>query len=142
MPARDSSEFGVERLLAICRSWALFTFCGARTASPARTERARPFLAMEEVTQPRVYVWTCVALLALLALTWAIAYVDLGPFNLIAALAVAIAKAIIIALFFMHIKGSSRLLHLAAVAGVIWLLFLISLTLGDYSTRGWVPLNH
>lgn len=58
------------------------------------------------------------------------------------ALAVAITKAIVIALFFMHIKGSSRLLHLAAVAGVIWLLFLISLTLGDYSTRGLVPLNH
>jgi cytochrome c oxidase subunit 4 len=85
---------------------------------------------------------TCIALLALLALTWMIAYVDLGPFNLIVALAVAIAKAIVIALFFMHIKGSSHLLHLAAVAGVIWLLFLISLTLGDYYTRGWVPLNH
>ena len=97
---------------------------------------------MEEVTQPKVYVRTCVVLLALLALTWAIAYVDLGPFNLIVALAVAIAKAIVIALFFMHIKGSSRLLHLAAVAGMIWLLFLISLTLGDYITRGWVPLNH
>ena len=97
---------------------------------------------MEEVVRPKVYVLTCIALLALLALTWAIAYVDLGPFNLIVALAVAIAKVIIIALFFMHIKGSSRLLHFAAVAGVIWLLFLISLTLGDYATRGWVPLNH
>jgi cytochrome c oxidase subunit IV len=97
---------------------------------------------MEKVVEWKVYVWTCIALLALLALTWAIAYVDLGPFNLIVALAVAIAKAIIIALFFMQIKGSSRLLHLAAVAGVIWLLFLISLTLGDYATRGWVPLNH
>ena len=97
---------------------------------------------MEKVVQPKVYVRTCVALLALLALTWAIAYVDLGPFNLIVALAVAIAKALIIALFFMHIKGSSRLLHLAAVAGVIWLLIMISLTLGDYMTRGWVPLNH
>ena len=97
---------------------------------------------MEPVVRPKVYVWTCIALLVLLAVTWAVAYVDLGPFNLIVALAVAIAKAIVIALFFMHIKGSSRLLHLAAVAGVIWLLFLISLTLGDYSTRGWVPLNH
>jgi cytochrome c oxidase subunit 4 len=97
---------------------------------------------MEKVVQSKVYVWTCIALLALLALSWAIAYVDLGLFNLIVALAVAIAKAIIIALFFMHIKGSSRVLHLAAVAGVIWLLFLISLTLGDYITRGWVPLNH
>jgi cytochrome c oxidase subunit 4 len=97
---------------------------------------------MEEVVPPKVYLRTCIALLALLAVTWAIAYVDLGPFNLIVALAVAVAKAIVIALFFMHIKGSSRLLHLAAVAGLIWLLFLISLTLGDYFTRGWVPLNH
>ncbi|MBO0694631.1 MAG: cytochrome C oxidase subunit IV family protein [Verrucomicrobia bacterium] len=97
---------------------------------------------MEKVVQPKVYVRTCIALLALLALTWAIAYIDLGPFNLIVALAVAIAKAIVIALFFMHIKGSSRILHLAAVAGVIWLFIMISLTLSDYSTRGWVPLNH
>jgi len=97
---------------------------------------------MEKVVEPKVYIWTCIALLALLALTWAIAYVDLGPFNLIVALAVAITKAMLIALFFMHIKGSSRLLHLAAVVGVIWLLIMVSLTLGDYSTRGWVPLNH
>jgi cytochrome c oxidase subunit 4 len=89
---------------------------------------------MEKIVEPKVYVWTCVALLALLAATWVIAYVDLGPFNLIVALAVAIVKAILIALFFM--------LHLAAVAGAIWLLFLISLTLGDYLTRGWVPLDH
>jgi cytochrome c oxidase subunit 4 len=81
-------------------------------------------------------------LLVLLALMWMIAYVDLEPFNLIVALAVAITKAIVIALFFMHIKGSSWLLRLAATAGVIWLLILLSLTLGDYITRGSVPLNH
>ncbi|PYL55752.1 MAG: hypothetical protein DMF29_00775 [Verrucomicrobia bacterium] len=97
---------------------------------------------MEEIIQPKTYLRTCAGLLALLGLTWMIAYVDLGPFNLIAALAVAIIKAILIALFFMHIKGSSRLLHLAAVAGLMWLLILISLTLSDYFTRGWVPLNH
>jgi cytochrome c oxidase subunit 4 len=97
---------------------------------------------MEKVVQPKIYVRTCIVLLALLALTWMIAYVNLGPFNLIVALAVAITKAIVIALFFMHIKGSSRILHFAAVAGVIWLCIMISLTLGDYSTRGWVPLNH
>src|SRR5438067_9371692 len=95
---------------------------------------------MEPVVRPKVYVWTCIALLVLLAVTWAVAYVDLGPFNLIVALAVALAKAIVIALFFMHIKGSTRLLHLAAVAGLMWLLILISLTLSDYFTRGWVPL--
>jgi cytochrome c oxidase subunit 4 len=97
---------------------------------------------MEEIVQPKIYIRTCVALLVLLAVTWSVAYVDLGPFNLIVVLAVAMTKAILIALFFMHVKGSSRLLHLAAVAGVVWLLFLISLTLSDYFTRGWVPLSH
>jgi hypothetical protein len=38
--------------------------------------------------------------------------------------------------------GAAAFLHLAAVAGVIWLLFLISPTLVDYFTRRWVPLNH
>ena len=80
-------------------------------------------------------------MLALLALTWGIAYVDLGSFNLIVALAIALAKAIVIALFFMHIKGSNRLLHLAAVAGLMWLAILIALTLSDYFTRGWNPLK-
>jgi|SRR5437016_2579848 len=97
---------------------------------------------MEKVVQPKVYLGTCAALLVLLALTWTMAYVDLGPFNLIMALAIAITKALLIALFFMHIKGGSRVLRLAAVAGVMWLLILISLTLTDYISRGWVPLNH
>ena len=93
---------------------------------------------MEKIVDPKIYFRTGIALLVLLAATWIIGYVDLGPFNLIVALAIAITKAIVIALFFMHIKESSRLLHLAAVAGVMWLLILISLTLSDYFTRGWV----
>jgi cytochrome c oxidase subunit IV len=54
-----------------------------------------------------MYIWTCIALLVLLAVTWSIAYVNLGPFDLIAALAVSITKAIVIALFFMHIKEAA-----------------------------------
>ncbi|HEX4652616.1 MAG TPA: cytochrome C oxidase subunit IV family protein [Candidatus Udaeobacter sp.] len=97
---------------------------------------------MQEIVQPKIYLRTCLALLGLLALTWTVGYVDLGPFNLIIALAIAMTKAILIALFFMHIRGSSPLLHFAAVAGVIWLLILISLTLSDYFTRGWVRIGH
>lgn len=78
----------------------------------------------------------------LLALTWSVAYVDLGAFNVIVALAIAIVKAILVALFFMHIKGSSAVLRLAAAVGVIWLMIMLALTLSDYFTRGWVPLNH
>jgi cytochrome c oxidase subunit 4 len=113
----------------------------ASTRGRVRSPEFRTSL-MEKTVDPKIYLRTCAALLALLAATWLIAYVDLGPFNLIVALAIAITKAIVIALFFMHIKGSSRLLHLAALAGVIWLLILGALTLGDYFSRGWVPLNH
>lgn len=91
---------------------------------------------METTTHsPGVYWKTCAALMALLALTWSISYVNMGPFNLVAALTISISKALLVALIFMHIKGSSRLLHLAATAGVIWLLIMFSLTLGDYFTR-------
>jgi cytochrome c oxidase subunit IV len=79
--------------------------------------------------------------MVLLALTWSIGYIDLGPFNLIVALAIAITKAMLVVLFFMHIKGSSRLLHLAAAAGVLWLLIMLTLTLSDYASRNWVPLH-
>lgn len=71
----------------------------------------------------------------LLALTWAIGYVDLGPFNLIVALAIGITKAMLVVLFFMHIGGSNRLLHLAAAGGVLWLFILLTLTFADYITR-------
>jgi len=98
---------------------------------------------METTTHPAKIYWrNCGALMLLLAATWSIGYLDLGMFNVIVALAIAIIKALLVALFFMHIKGSSRLLHLAATAGVIWLLIMLALTLSDYFTRGWVPLNH
>lgn len=97
---------------------------------------------MEKISDPGIYFRTCAALLALLALTWGVAYIDLGSFNLIVALAIAFTKAIVIALFFMHIKGSNRLLHLAALAGLMWLAILIALTLSDYFTRGSNPLSN
>jgi cytochrome c oxidase subunit 4 len=98
---------------------------------------------MERATHPAKIYWrNCAALMLLLALTWMIGYMNLGLFNVIIALGIAIIKALLVALFFMHIKGSSRLLHLAMAVGVIWLIIMFSLTLGDYFTRGWVPLNH
>jgi cytochrome c oxidase subunit 4 len=98
---------------------------------------------METATHPANIYWrNCAALMLLLALTCIIGYINLGMFNVIIALAIAIIKATLVALFFMHIKGSSRLLHLAMTVGLIWLLIMLSFTLTDYFTRGWVPLNH
>ncbi|MBA2434545.1 MAG: cytochrome C oxidase subunit IV family protein [Chthoniobacterales bacterium] len=51
---------------------------------------------------------------------------------------ISFAKTLLIVLFFMHIKGSSRLLHLAAFTGLLWLFLMLLLTLADYYSRGWV----
>src|SRR5438552_2413777 len=91
-------------------------------------------LRLREPELPRTFKTPAVWLVAPLG--------ALSALYLMMALAASTTKAIIMALFFMQIKGSSRLLHLTAVAGVMWLLILISLTLSDYFTRGWVPLSH
>ncbi len=83
----------------------------------------------------KIFGW----LLALLALTWGLAYVDLGSWNLGIALAISIAKALLILLFFMHVKYSSRLVQLVACAGFFWLMILLFLAMSDYRSRGWVP---
>ncbi len=92
-------------------------------------------------THPPLYYWkNCLCLMVLLALTWGIGYVNLGVFNLVVALTISFVKMLLIALFFMHIKGSSRLLHLAAITGLAWLVIMLALTLADYFTRGWVSI--
>ena len=71
-------------------------------------------------------------------LTWQIAYYDLGRLNTVAALAIAVFKAVLVVLFFMHAKYSTRLTWVVATAGVFWLGILLALTIGDYLTRGWI----
>lgn len=95
---------------------------------------------MERVHSPRFYWSNCAWLMALLALTWGLGYVNFGAFNLPLALFISFAKTILIVLFFMHISGSSRLLHLAAFTGLIWLFLMLLLTLADYVSRGWVAM--
>jgi cytochrome c oxidase subunit IV len=78
-------------------------------------------------------VW--LGLFALLALTTAMAFVQLGSANLAIALAIAVAKAVLVLWFFMELKGSAGLVRAFAVAGFFWLLILVTLTWADYSQR-------
>jgi len=78
------------------------------------------------------------ALMVLTAATVAIAFVDLGRLNVVVALAVAIVKATLVVLFFMHVKYSSRLTQLVVIAAIAWLAILFGITLSDYLTRGWL----
>jgi cytochrome c oxidase subunit 4 len=80
-------------------------------------------------------------LLILTLLTVGVAYLDLGALNTVIALSIATAKALLVVLFFMHVRYSSRLTWVVVSAGVFWLLLLLVFTLSDYLTRstlaGW-----
>ena len=81
-------------------------------------------------------VW--IALLAGTFLTYEAAKVDLGVFNAAVALIIATTKALLVALFFMHLKGASeRLLKLVVVSTIFFLLVLMALSMADYATRVW-----
>ena len=75
------------------------------------------------------------ALMGLLALTIGVTFINLGPLNYVAAITIAVAKALLVSLYFMELRHSSRLLWLVASAGVIWVLILIGGTLADVLTR-------
>jgi len=85
----------------------------------------------------KTYVMVLLALLALTGITTAVAYVDLGSFSVVVALAIAVCKMLLVALFFMHIRHSNQLTKLVVVGGLLWLAILLVLTLSDFATRGW-----
>lgn len=74
-------------------------------------------------------------LMVLTGVTVGVAYIDLGRWNTVAALAIACFKAMIVVLYFMHVKYSTRLIKLTVIAGLYWMVILFALTLGDYLTR-------
>jgi cytochrome c oxidase subunit 4 len=92
----------------------------------------------EHVDSVKTYVLVFVALITLTVATTAVAFVDLGPFSVVAALAIACCKMLLVALFFMHVRHSTRLTRLVVLGGLLWLALLLLLTMGDMVSRGWV----
>lgn len=89
------------------------------------------------VVPVKIYYGIFAILLALTGVTVAVAYLDLGRMNAVAAIAIACFKALIVVLYFMHVKYSTRLIKLTVIAGLYWLGIIFALTLGDYLTRAW-----
>ncbi len=84
------------------------------------------------------YLAIGVGLLVLTATTVGAAFVNLGPFNPIIALLIATIKALLVVLFFMHVKGASeKLTGAVVVSGFFFLAILLTLSLADYLTRSW-----
>jgi cytochrome c oxidase subunit IV len=90
----------------------------------------------EHVIPIRLYVAIWATLTVLTVVTALIAFVDLGPFNTIVALGIATFKALLVVLFFMHVKYTSeRMTKVVVIAAIFWLLLLLVLSLADYGTR-------
>jgi cytochrome c oxidase subunit 4 len=86
------------------------------------------------ITHPIVYLRVFALLVLFMLLTIAAAMVQMGPLNNIVAIVIAVTKAVLVILFFMQVKYSSRLTWLWAGAGFVWLILLF-ITVGDYLTR-------
>ena len=91
----------------------------------------------EHVVPKSTYYLIFAVLIACTAITVAVAFVDLGPLNTVVALTIAVLKATLVVLFFMHVKYSTRLTWVVVVGSVFWLGILLALTLSDYATRPW-----
>lgn len=89
------------------------------------------------VVPPRIYVTILLALLVGTAATVGASFIDLGPMNPVIALAIAATKMILVVLFFMHVKYSTKLTKLTVGAGLFTFLVLVGMTLSDYWTRAW-----
>jgi cytochrome c oxidase subunit 4 len=96
-----------------------------------------PYEEELHIVPPRTYVAILIALLVGTALTVWASFIDLGVLNPVIALAIACTKAVLVVLFFMHVKYSPKLTKLTVGAGIFTFLVLIGMTLTDYFTRAW-----
>jgi cytochrome c oxidase subunit 4 len=89
----------------------------------------------------RVYLAIFLALMVGTALTVVAAQHDFPwQFNTVIALTIAVVKATLVVLYFMHVRYGSRLVWLIVASALFWLVILFALTFSDYFTRGWFPV--
>lgn len=89
----------------------------------------------QPVVSRKTYVLVFLGLLALTLLTVLVGRIDMGPFSMVAAIAIASTKASLIAVYFMHALYGTKVVRVVVVGGLLWFLILLSLTLMDYGTR-------
>ena len=92
----------------------------------------------EHVVPLRTYYAVFAALLVMTFVTVGVAFVDLGRMNAVIALTIAVIKATLVVLFFMHVYYGSRLIWIVLASGFFWLLVLITITMSDMLSRGWL----
>ena len=93
----------------------------------------------EHIVTKKQYSYVFGALLLLTFVTTTVGMMDLGRLNVVVALVIAVVKATLVVLFFMHIYWSTKLTKVVVVSGIAWLVLLLWLTLTDVLSRGWLP---
>lgn len=96
---------------------------------------------VSHVERIKIYVGVWIALLCFTALTTGVAYIDLGAdWNTVVALAIAVCKASLVVLFFMHVRYvNERMVRVVIVTAIFTLLVLIVVSLSDTATRNLIP---
>ena len=94
----------------------------------------------EHIDSITTYTIVFISLLILTAATTVVAFIDLGPLNVVVALFIAVVKMMLVALFFMHLRHSTILMKVVVGGGMLWLGILLLLSLSDVMTRGWLPV--
>jgi cytochrome c oxidase subunit 4 len=90
----------------------------------------------EHISSNKLNVTIWITLMCLTVITAGVSFIDLGPFNTVVALVIATFKAVLVVLFFMHVKYSSeKLSKVVILASLFWLILLLTLSLADYGTR-------
>src|SRR6476619_6927295 len=95
-------------------------------------------MSADHVAPKTLYYAVFAALIVGTLLTYAAARVDMGALNNVVMLTIALTKALLVILFFMHVRWGTRLTWLVVASGFFWLLIMFSITMTDFLTRGWV----
>ena len=97
----------------------------------------------EHIVSRKIYFAIFGALMVGTAATVGAAYIDLGGhLNTVLALTIAVIKATLVVLYFMHVRYSIRLVWVIVASALFWMAILFALTFSDYTTRGWLPVGY
>jgi cytochrome c oxidase subunit 4 len=91
------------------------------------------------VTPVKTYALVFLALIVLTITTVLVSKVELGEYNFICAMTIAVIKATLVVWFFMQVRYSTSMTRLFVVAGLFWMAILVVFTVSDYVSRGWLP---
>ena len=97
-------------------------------------------MSAHQVTPVRNYVFVFLALIALTATTVGASKLELGEYNFIVAITIAVIKGTLVVWFFMHVNHATSMTKLFVCAGLFWMAILLVFILSDYFSRGWLPI--